>query len=248
MSKRWGAVLRGHEFDLQDWRDMLKSPFDPWVEVHGSDTILRSNSLDDLTSADEVRDRVIAHIERLNGAMFVMMRGEPLQFGGVVELASDGKMHRTMFADAAVFARSRIHATAVVIGPDGMPKPDPPPTQSQVQRWATIADNDDLFEDALIYFGRVAAPDQPHPPTFWFDIYKALECLIERFGGNKKREDTFFALDWVPTEVERLKQTANWARHARRKFKRPSPPTTEQEAKELMARLLRKAFEKAAAP
>ncbi|MGL3108907.1 hypothetical protein [Bradyrhizobium sp. BR 1432] len=227
---------------------MLKPPFDPWVEEHGSDTILRSNSLDDLTSADEVRDRVIAHIERLNGAMFVMMQGESLQFGGVVEFACDGKMHRTMFADAACFARSRIHAAAVVIGPDGKPKLDPLPTRSQVQRWAAIADNDDLLEDALIYFGRVSAPDQPHPPTFWFDIYKALECLIERFGENKKREDTFFALDWVPAEVERLKQTANWARHARRKFKKPSPATTEQEAKELMARLFRKAFEKAAAP
>ncbi|MGY4285810.1 hypothetical protein ACVWXO_005030 [Bradyrhizobium sp. LM2.7] len=226
---------------------MLKAPFDPWVEVHGTDTILRSNSLDDLTLADEVRDRVIAHIERLNGAMFVMMHGEPLQFGGVVEFASDGTMHRTMFADAAFLARSRIHAAAVVIGPDGKLKADPPPTQSDVQRWVAIADNDDILEDALIYVGRVSAPDQPHPPTFWFDIYKALECLIERFGGNKKREETFFALDWVPAEVERLKQTANWARHAKRKFKKPSPATTEQEAKELMVRLLRKAFEKAAA-
>jgi hypothetical protein len=85
MSKRWGAVLRGHDFDLQDWREMLKPPFDPWVEVHGSDAVLRSESLDGLTSANEVRDRVVAHIDRLNGAMFVMRQSHPLQFSGVVE-------------------------------------------------------------------------------------------------------------------------------------------------------------------
>jgi hypothetical protein len=41
MSKRWGAVVRGHDFDLQDWREMLKLPFDPWIEVHGPDVVLR---------------------------------------------------------------------------------------------------------------------------------------------------------------------------------------------------------------
>ncbi|MCP3475488.1 hypothetical protein NLM33_34890 [Bradyrhizobium sp. CCGUVB1N3] len=222
---------------------MLKPPFEPWIEVHGQDTILRSNSFDELTSTDEVRDRAVAHIERLNGAMFVMMQGQPLQFWGVVEFASDGTMHRTLFAERNDTIRARMHASALVIGADGKEKPPAPPTQTEVQRWAAIADNDDLLEDALIYFGRVSAPGQPHPPTFWFDIYKALECLVERFGGNKKREDTFFALDWVPPQVERLKQTANWSRHARRKYKKPSQPTTEQEAIELMVRLLRKAFE-----
>jgi hypothetical protein len=76
MSKQWGAVLRGHDFDVQDWREVLKPPFDPWVEVHGADNILRSASLDGLTSASEVRDRIVAHIERLNGIMSVM-RGCP---------------------------------------------------------------------------------------------------------------------------------------------------------------------------
>jgi hypothetical protein len=84
-----------------------------------------------------------------------------------------------------------------------------------------------------------------HPPSFWFDIYKALECLMHRSGG----ETAFIALDWAPRDdVKLLKQTANWARHARRKYPEPSPATTEQEAKDLMSRLLRKAFETAATP
>ena len=74
MTKKWGAVLSGHNSDLQDWQEMLRRAaerpeFDPWVKVYGSHTVLRSKSLDDLTSAIEVRDCVVAHIDRLNGAM-----------------------------------------------------------------------------------------------------------------------------------------------------------------------------------
>jgi hypothetical protein len=246
MSKQWGAVVRGHDYDLQDWREMLKPPFDPWVEVHGNDTVLRSASLDDLTSASEVRDRVVAHIDRLNGVMFVMRQSQPLTFSGVVEFAPDGKLHRTLFAEFGAYGRSRMGVIGVAIGPDGKPKPEPPPKPSEAQTWAAIADGDDLLEDALIYFGRVSASDPgQHPATFWFDIFKALECLMHRSGG----ETPFIALDWAPRDdVRLLKQTANWARHARRKFPEPSPATTEQEAMDLMSRLLRKAFETAGAP
>ena len=215
MSRSWGAVLRGHDDDLRDWREMLKSPFDPWVEVHGPDHVLRSASLDGLTSASEVRDRV-AHIERLNGAMSVMRDCEPLQFSGVAELAPDGKLHRTLFAEVfQQLRRMSVVATAVTMGPDGNPTPAPPPGPSEAQNWAEIADGDELLEDALIYFGRAypAFPKQ-HPPTFWFDIYKAFECLEKRFAGG---EADFLALDWAPRDdVKQLKTTASWARHARR--------------------------------
>ena len=247
MTKQWGAVLRGRDYDLEDWREMLKPPFDPWVEVDRDDVVLRSKSLDDLTSASEVRDRVVAHIDRLNGVMFVVRRSRPLQFSGVVEFAPDGKVHRTVFLVGRMEeARDRMHAAGIVVtGPDGKPQPPPPAKASEVQHWAAIADNDDLLEDALIYFGRVSAPELPHPPTFWFDIYKALECLMHRSGG----ETEFLALNWAPpNDVRRLKRTADWARHARRKKIKPSPATTEQEAIDLMSRLLRKAFETAGAP
>jgi hypothetical protein len=210
MTKQWGAVLRGHDYDLEDWRYMLRPPFDPWVEVHGADAVLLSASLDGLTSASEVRDRVVAHIDRLNGVMFAMRQSQPLQFSGVVELAPDGKVHRTLFLEGGAFGRSRVGAITVTIGgPDGKPKPEPPPKRSEAQMWAAIADGDDLLEDALIYFGRVSAPDPgQHPPTFWFDIYKALECLMHRSGGKTD----FLALNWAPSkDVERLKRTADWA-------------------------------------
>ena len=223
--RRWGVRIRGAASDLEDWIFVLKQPFDPWVEVHGDDTVLCSQSFDESSSAEEVRGRALTQIERLNGAIAVSQGAEPVQFDGVVEFSPDGRVHRTVFAEMVVsLGRAKLRATAEALGPDGKPLPAPPPQPSEVQSWITIVDGDALLEDALIYYGRAID---------WFDIYKTLECLILRFGGN---EAAFFALNWAPAdEVERLKRTANWARHARRKYDRPPNPMTLDDARNLIA-------------
>ena len=60
--------------------------------------------------------------------------------------------------------RAAVGAITVRIGSGGKPKPKPPPKLSEAQTWAAIADCDDLLEDALIYFGRVSAPDPGQHP------------------------------------------------------------------------------------
>ena len=144
------------------------------VEVHGNETVLRSASLDQLTSANEVRDRSIAQIEQLNGTMALSQRSRPLRFGGVIQFTGDRRLHRTIFAEMFVVeAGDKLHAIATVTGPDGKPIPPAPPQPSEVQRWAAIADQEDLLHDALVYFGRI--PQSPASPateaTDWFDIY-----------------------------------------------------------------------------
>ena len=125
--------------------------------------------------------------------------------------------------------------TFTATGPDGQPVPAPPPQPSEAQRRVKLTEDEVWLDDALTYFGRA---------TDWFDIYKALECLILRFGGG---ETAFLALNWAPgTEVQRLKRTANWARHARRRFERPENPMEFKEARQLLGQLLRRAFEEAA--
>jgi hypothetical protein len=233
----WGAAIQGETMDLAAWAHVLKEPFDPWVETHGSETVLRSTSLDELESVGEVRDQAIAYIDRLNGAMAVSQHSRPVRFGAVIRFEPDGSLHRTAFLETVMFeARSSVVADSIHIGPDGQPVPPPPPQPSEVQRWATLADDQAWLEDALVYFGRA---------TDWFDIYKALECLILRFGGSEAK---FLALNWAPaTEVQRLKRTANWvARHAERKFDRAPNPMTLKEARQLVGELLRRAFEEAA--
>ena len=233
MPKRsWGAIIRGAPSDLEDWVFVLKEPFDPWLEVHGDDTVLRSHSLDESSSPEEVRGRALTQIERLNGAIAVSQGTGPIQFDSVVEFLLDGSLHRTVFGvGVARLGRVKLRAVGQVLGQDGKLLPTPPPQPSEVQSWMTLVDGDALLEDALIYFGR---------RIDWFDIYKTLECLMLRFGGGEK---AFLALNWAPAdEVERLKRTANWARHARRRFDPPENPMALNDARELTAQLLRRAL------
>ena len=148
-------------------------------------------------------------------------------------------------------------AAATVTRADGKPVPPPAPEPSEVQRWSRVADEEELLDDALIYFGRVpqspAGPEAGHArtpameATDWFDIYKALECLIDRFDGGHPKE--FLKRDWAPAaEVCRLRETANSFRHSRRRpsHKPPENPMGFKEARELLGQLLRRAIKEAA--
>ncbi len=167
----------------------------------------------------------------LNGAMSLSCDAGPLRFAGVTQFMSDGARHRTMFPESAQMNLSGMQPTLTVAGPDGQPLPPSPPAPSDVQVWANLAESDDFLDDALIYFGTA---------TEWFDIYKTLETLILRFGPG---EEAFLSLSWAPKkDVELLKRTANWARHAKRKFKPPDNPMDLREAHKLIGQLLRRAL------
>jgi hypothetical protein len=234
MTMGWGAVLRGDATDIDGWQYVLKGPFDPWVEVHGPDTILRSKTLDSRGSAHEVRDHAIGMISRLNGALALSQGARPVSFGGVVEFTSDGRLHRTVFAEImSLEGRDKMRASGVVCGPDGQPLPATP-QRSEVQGWMAIAEIEGLLEDALVHFGR--ADD-------WFDIYKCLECLFGLYGGK----DEFYKLMWESEKkIDLIKWTADSHRHAKRarpKQKPPPNPMKIEEAQNLLAFLLRRALE-----
>jgi hypothetical protein len=234
MMAGWGAVLRGDATDIDDWQDVLKRPFDPWVEVHGSDIILRSKTLDSLGSAHEVRDHAIGMILRLNGAVALSQGARPVSFGGAVEFTSGGRLNHTVFAEiVGLEGRDKMRASGVVCGPDGQPLPTTP-QRSEVQGWAAIAEIERLLEDALIHFGRRGD---------WFDIYKCLECLFGLYRG--KRE--FYKLNWESKKkIKLMKQSADLHRHAKRarpEQKPPPNPMKIEEAQNLLASLLRRALE-----
>lgn len=128
----------------------------------------------------------------------------------------------------------KIRAVVVARDPNGNRKPAPPPKPSNPQRWLSIASEDDLLADALTYFAR---------GDDWFDIFKALECLFLRFGGGEKE---FLDLGWADAgEITRLKRTANFERHARRKFIPPPRPMGRIEARDLLAKLMARALDEA---
>jgi hypothetical protein len=229
----WGALLQGASEDIADWTEVLKPGFDPWIATHGADTVLRSPVLDGLETASEVHDKAGALINVLKRAVALSQGASPLKYAGVAELFSDGTLHKHVFASMHIeLGRFRVHAVGVALGPDGKPLPPPPAQPSEVQNWSATAQSDGLIEDALTYYGRA---------TDYFDIYKALECLILKFGRGQ--EKTFKELGWAPkSQICRLKRTANWLRHAQRKYKRPPSPMPIREARSLLGALLRRAL------
>lgn len=237
-------MIHGHPADLSVWQHRLKHQSDVWVEMHDSETVLRATSLQESESATDARDRAIAYIDRLNGAMALSHAdSRPVQLREVIRFMPDGHSHRTLFVEPAKFeGRGSVIAGATVIGADG---PPPAPESSEVQRWSGVADEEELLDDALIYFGKI--PQSPAgEATDWFDIYKALECLIDRFDRGDVSK--FLERDWAPAaEVKRLRETANSFRHARRRPHRKPPenPIGFKEARELLGQLLRRALEAA---
>jgi hypothetical protein len=109
----WGAIVQGELKDLEKWADRLKEPFDPWTEIHGKDTVLRSASLDQATSASDVRDRALAYIDRLNGAVALSQHVRPLRFGGVLQFVADGPPHRILFSETFFDAESFLRADTI---------------------------------------------------------------------------------------------------------------------------------------
>ena len=176
-TKGWGVQLLGHGFDLQDWRDTLKAPFDPWIDQRDDRYFLRTTLFDEAVSATEVRDRAFPIVEKLNAAKNIAVGSQSVRFdGGVAEFDADGRLRvHVILAVGAAVMRSRAHAPTVTLTIDGAPAPSPPPKESQVQRWAAISERHELLADALTYHSRAE----------WFDIYKAIECLEDWLGGEQ---------------------------------------------------------------
>jgi hypothetical protein len=231
----WGVELLGHPYDLADWEESLKAPFDPWVERHGDAVVLRSSEFGSFSSADEVAERAVPLLENLNGAMQITRSTRPVRFEGIISFDPSGRLHRTIRAAVGgVEARGRAAAMGVALGPDGEVISPPRPRPSEAQEWATLGESHDLLADALIYYSR----DE------WFDIYKAVECLedwvADGEGGLRNR-------NWISsTKLKELKQTANSLRHRRGGKHKPSKDVlTKGEARQLLATLIRCAFAEA---
>lgn len=230
---QWGVHLNGHDFDLLDWEETLKAPFDPWVVRVQEMFVLRWSEFDGLDVA-EVSTRGEALIEQLNGALTASKGSRPIRGKDVIEFTPDGtRYHHILMADHLEL-RTRFGAAVIkIVGPDGTVVPDAPPQPSDIQRWTSIAGTNDHLADALVYLGR----------REWFDLFKAIECIEDWAGG----ESALIRRGWMEPE-KRVKRTANSFRHRRGgAHSAPSPPATHEEALRFVADLIRKAFEAAEA-
>jgi hypothetical protein len=223
---KWLVRLGGERLDLEDLPSLLCSPEHTVIEEDGS-YYLKSSDFDSLGSADEVRERALAIIEMLNGAMKLHIpsfRG--VYEAGVTLIEEDGRRHHYVYLEASLTLRSKLSVNPTVTTSNGTRQMTPPP--SDVHSWISLAKTDKAVADALHFFR----------DNTWISLYKVYEIIREDAGD----EEAIIRNGWVTKQaLTRFRQTAqskaalgDLARHAASGFKPPSQPMTIQEAGSLL--------------
>lgn len=199
-------LLTGNLFALDAWCRFLRPPFDPAaIRLVKGETVLISTELRSLADADEIRERTLAIINRLNGALRLFDGIPPLQLEGMVEIASDGQLNRIKEAEVVEAVHLGGIVDAELLGPDGKPKLQPP-TRTSPQIWNALAQSNELISEMLDHVGRA---------DNWYEIFKAIECCEDLTGDGEK--GLLALMGDRASEVKNLKSTANSYRHASRR-------------------------------
>lgn len=233
----WRVRLRGHEFDLAELSQRLRSPDLDVIEEDDS-YYLTSQCFDSMTDSGGVLQRARELLGRANGAMRIEYSGyEPVEAEGLVQrIRRDKKWDQSIHVSGPIKmrGRSRLRATASVVKPGGSTETSADPVGS-VQSWLGIAGSDVKVDRALRVLGS--------RKLTMAELYKALEIVEEDVGGERKLK----AIGWAPrAEIERFKQTVNSiqalgydARHGR-EFQAPKNPMTLREGHSLIAGILKR--------
>jgi hypothetical protein len=212
-SPGWAVELRGEKIDVDDFRELLARPFEPWVEDHQTEdgviAVLRTSGWALMTEATDVLRDAGRMVERLYGEVLLIQNdAKPLTLGRIIRFGLDGKPMPVIVAAIAHAhgnARGRGRATVVTS------KPSPPPQESKLQKWFREADNDDKRAELFAHLARA---------TNWYDLYKSAE-LTRRIIGKDMNAN----LGPDRKEWDRIWQTANCYRHAPDPVKFPLPPS-----------------------
>lgn len=220
VSEGWALELRGDQFDLDDLREALKAPFDPWVEeyVDGESPmlLLRSRNWKDIQTASEMMNDARRLVDQINGAHLVgQPDARPISHGITLRFTSEGKRVPIIISATATItlggfrSRARLSTGATPSAP----------VQSSMQRQLARASCEDVAADLLAFISRA---------DNWFDIFKAMECVQVLAGGQRK-------VPALAPSLERARQTANWHRHAPSpKFPQPKEPLNLDEVRALV--------------
>lgn len=208
---RWGVALEGHSFDLEDWEDDLKPPFDPTViglpDPGNSDArvrILQSTTFESCASASEVREAAIPLVRTLSGLIGVRRDANPVTVGNVIEFFNDGSWNRHAFADGALIeGRSKVRATGASVV-DGVPIEPAAPSPSYAQSLLdSLSDN---MRAALQYYDRA---------DNWHDLYKAYEAVLSHLHprSDTKAKEKLKSLGFTDRELTGLSGSPQHFRH-----------------------------------
>lgn len=190
---KYGVPLQGERRDLEDWKEAFPLGGDPWVEIIGVEVVLRSASLDGLVGLPAfVASQQLVRVAR--GAIAALGRATSVSaLKAMLEFRGTRKPVRFEYPEVNWKSIEEITREPLA---EIAPPSDP-------QRWVAAAVHDDDLVDALLLVGG---------ELDWYDIYKVIECLEHKYGGEHKLR----ALPWAPPSLKRLKKAANWPRHRRR--------------------------------
>lgn len=223
---KWLVRLKGAKFDLEDLPSLLRSPEHTVIEENGS-YYFKSSDFDSFGSADEVRERAIAIIKMLNGAVKLHIPSfRDVSEDGVTIIEEDGRRHHYVYLRGSITARSKISANLTVTTSNDTRQIAPLP--SNVESWICLTKTDKAVADALHFFR----------DGTWVSLYKACEVIREDVGN----EEAIIRNGWATKgALGRFRQTAqskaavgDLARHAANRFKPPSQPMSIQEAESLL--------------
>lgn len=194
MSDRWGIALIGPEADQKVWRELLKPPFDPFVEEvkdeRGDDLVLRSSAFHGMTTPEEVHRAAKHLLSTLNVTMSKISYSGPATSECVIEFVPDGQPRRYCHQEAEGVRMSlRVGHVEVTVKDAPGNVIEPPPAPSTVQQWMRAAALETEIGCALRYL---------EGKPGWFELYKAYEAVKNMPNGGISKND-----------IERFKRTAN---------------------------------------
>lgn len=231
VSAGWALELCGDELDLDDLRNTLKPPFDPWVEDYNDGEramlLLRSQTWANLETTGEMMDDARRLLELINGANCVAHSdARPLVPGITLRFDPNGNRLPIVIAATGNITLRGVRARGRFSVGDGGQTQEP--VASPIQQWLQRANTDDRTADLLAFIARA---------DNWFDIYKAMECIKKLNSGG--------ATEILHPEWRRVQQTANCHRHAPNPDAYPLParPTDLSEARDVLLLVARQVLE-----
>ncbi len=235
VSAGWALELRGDQIDLDDVREALKPPFDPWVEEYsdgGKDILLlRSRSWENSETTAEIMADAVRLLKHINGALLLEYSDAALISHGVTFRFDEGGLPLPVTIRGTLnitFPAMRARGRAVVNSKAPKPEPTPSPMQMRLQK----ADDLTVVSDLMTFLVRAENRAETDTDT-WFDVFKAIESVEALVGGEANAIK--LSKNW-----KRAKQTANRYRHAPSpKHQLPKNPLSVDEAKSIVAAVAR---------
>ena len=228
----WLVRLKGEKFDLEDFPSLLRSPEHTVIEENGS-YYLKSSDFDSLSSADEVRERAIAIIDMLNGAMKLHIHDFRGVFeDGVTIIKEDGGRHHYVYLGGSIATRVKVSATVTTSKGTQQIAPQP----SEVESWLSLAKGDKAVADALHFFRE----------NTWISLYKVYEIIRDDVGGEEAITTNGWAtkkrLKWFTRTAQSRAALGDYARHASKKYTPPAQPMPIHEAESVIRGILQSWF------